>query len=754
MVESEIESDSTKKNEYYKEQIERITNEYENQNRQKNQELDEIFEEITLENDNLKKELLLTKEELEEEIEKNIDIKNSIYNFNYFTKKTSKELDEKLGKNKNIKEDYTNSVFCDYIKTIKDESNKKLSELNLEQENNIKNFEALKTSLDNKINNIYNILKEQENLNIYFKDIFTNLNIYNNKYNSLLLENYSNKKYIIILTEKLGLAREEILFLKERIIKEKKLILEKINSLSHDNEVTHINMIHEILNEINQKRKNYFNEQFLFPFRDLHQSFVEFKKKEKELINKNETLKKELEELKYKFKKINEEKNEIMKNAVNYTINKENIKNNETYLQSMVNKLRKEKAILENENNSLLKNNSELNQQIISINNNMKFELNKKNNDLLASINQKDSHIKELNKKLITITEMNSRDKSTINNLNEEIDSLNNKIKVHITNENNYKSEILLLKKTLKESNYKSTTMAQTNTMESFNNTQKNQKTLTDKKSTKNRFDDIYRNKNNEFNTSNKDNYKLTSTEKSKEEDNNIGTIIKKIFINHISNEIDNNNEIYMLNEINNKLNQLENNSSNNNTLGNNQFIKMKIVYNADFDGLEQNKNSQLYENILIFLFHLKSQQQIEINKIISNYTIPSDKKNNKMIQIFDKLKKDLDEKCAKYEERIKYSVNVDEVEQLIAELKNFYEIIIDYIIQNFYKYKRNLSGNILTIQLPLEEYHQIINNTASNLANIDSNIINKINEYKSQGNKIENALKVLKENVDNNLNW
>ena len=124
------------------------------------------------------------------------------------------------------------------------------------------------------------------------------------------------------------------------------------------------------------------------------------------------------------------------------------------------------------------------------------------------------------------------------------------------------------------------------------------------------------------------------------------------------------------------------------------------------------------------------------------------------MIQIFDKLKKDLDEKCAKYEERIKYSVNVDEIEQLIAELKNFYEIIIDYIIQNFYKYKRNLSGNILTIQLPLEEYHQIINNTASNLANIDSNIINKINEYKNQGNKIENALKVLKENVDNNLNW
>ena len=162
MVESEIESSSTRKNEYYQKKIERLTNDYENQNRQKNQELDEIFEELSLENDNLKKELLLTKEELEAEIEKNIDIKNSIYNFNYFTKQTSKNLDEKLklGKNKNIKEYYTNSTFTDYIKSIKEEANKELSGLNKEQENNIKNFELMKTSLDNKIKNLHNLLKD------------------------------------------------------------------------------------------------------------------------------------------------------------------------------------------------------------------------------------------------------------------------------------------------------------------------------------------------------------------------------------------------------------------------------------------------------------------------------------------------------------------------------------------------------------------------------------------------------------------
>ena len=747
MVESELESDSTRKNEYYQQKIERLTNDYENQNRQKNQELDEIFEELSLENDNLKKELLLTKEELEAEIEKNIDIKNSIYNFNYFTKQTSKDLDEKLGKNKSIKEYYTNSAFTDYIKTIKEEANKELSGLNSEQENNIKNFELMKASLENKIKNLHNLLKDDEKMNIYFNEILNEFNIFHNKYYSLLLENISNKKYNIIYSEKLGLAREEILFLKERIVIEKKLILEKINSLAHDNEFIHLNMIQEILNEINQKRKNYFNEKFYFSIKNINQSFLEYKEKEKELLNKNENLKKELEEVKFKLNKVNDEKNQLMENAVNYTINKESIKNNETYLQSMINKIRKEKLILENENNSLLKNNSELQQQIMSINNQMKFEINKKSNDSLTIMKQKDIKIQELNKKLNTMIETNSKDKITINNLNEEIESLNNKIREYLNKENNYKSEILLLKKTLKESNYKSNTLGQINTTDSFNNVQTNQNIFSEKKTLRDKSDISNRNNS----RSNKEKSKITSTEKSNSEEYNILNTIKKIYLNHFSNDVDNNDEMYMLKEINNKLNQLE--KLNNNSIGNNKFIKLKIIYNEDFEALERNKNSQLYENILIYLFHLKTQQQIEINKIINNYAIPSDKKNEKLSQIFDKLKSELDEKCSKFEERMKNSVNVEEVEQLISEIKALYEIIIDYIIQSFYKYKRDLIGNILTIQLPLDEYHRIINNTSANLANVENNIVNQMNEYKAQNLKIENALNLLKENVDGNLN-
>lgn len=759
MVESEIESDSTRKNDYYQQKIERMTEDYENQNKQKNQEFEELYEEINSENNNLKKDLMIAREELEKEMEKNIDIKSTIYNFNYISKiNFINELDEKIHKNRNIKNkkrEYTNSQYSENnIKIIQEETKEKILALNKEQENVLKNFEIMKTSLENSIKNIPNIINDQENITTSINSILNELNIFSNKYNSLLTENYSDKKYIIILLEKLDLQKEENSFLKERIIKEKKIILEKINSLSHNNELTHINLIQELLNEIKDKRRNYFNEQFFIPIQNLHQGFLDLKEKEKELINNNEQLKKELDELQYKYDKLNEEKEEFVKNEVSHRTNKDNSKNNETYLQSVINKLRKEKDLLENENNSLLKNNTQLNEQIISINNKIKFEIlqNKKRSDIL--LNQKENFINELNNKLNYITEMHSRDKLALKNLKEEIDSLNNKIQDYKINENNLKTEILTLKKKFHETCYKSTNN-QTNTLENIiTNPQKMHNIqTTEKKAFKDKIKYNYRNKNTELDSSNKESLKLTSTEKIRDEGDNIALIIKKIYLEHISNDIDNNNEINMLKEINMKLNMLENNSNYNNNNQYNRFIKLKIVYNEDFDNLDQNKNSQLYENILIYLFHLKSQQKIELNKIINSYLPPSDKKNKKIAQNFDNLKTEFEEKYTKLSERIKNSINLDELEQIISELKNFYEIIIDYIIQNFYKNKRDLTENILTIQLPLEEYHKIINNTMANLTNIETNIVNKINEYKSQGNKIESALNILMDNVDNYLN-
>ena len=63
-------------------------------------------------------------------------------------------------------------------------------------------------------------------------------------------------------------------------------------------------------------------------------------------------------------------------------------------------------------------------------------------------------------------------------------------------------------------------------------------------------------------------------------------------------------------------------------------------------------------------------------------------------------------------EERIHTSVTVGEVEELFSQFKNLYEAIIDSIIQSFYIHKKELSeNNILTTQMPLIKYHQMINN-------------------------------------------
>ena len=305
--------------------------------------------------------------------------------------------------------------------------------------------------------------------------------------------------------------------------------------------------------------------------------------------------------------------------------------------------------------------------------------------------------------------------------------------------------------------------MDQTNTTETVNNHKKLSNLQAEKKGTKEKIDSI-NNNNNQFNSlspeqnivnnNNNEIIKSIASEKIVDTgDNNInvGVIIRKIYLNHISNYIDNNDEIFMLQEINTKLTELENNITD--STDKNKFIKVKLVYNEDFEGLEQNKNSQLYENILIYLFNLESQYKIEINKLMSNnIDIPyqNNNKNKSVLQILDNLKSDLNEKCNNFERRIKNSINIDEVEQLILNLKNFYEKVIDNIIKNFYNSKKNLSGNILTIQMLLDKYDQIINNTMANLSNIEANIINKINEYKSQKGKIENAMNILIDNINN----
>ena len=116
----------------------------------------------------------------------------------------------------------------------------------------------------------------------------------------------------------------------------------------------------------------------------------------------------------------------------------------------------------------------------------------------------------------------------------------------------------------------------------------------------------------------------------------------------------------------------------------------------------------------------------------------------------YDEFKYLLEDKYRKLEERIRQSITIGELEELLIEFKNLYEAVIENIIQSFYIYKSELSSNnILTIQIPLDKYHQIINNTNGNLISIEKSLNKKINEYKTQGETIESALSILIKNVN-----
>jgi cell division protein ZapA len=210
-----------------------------------------------------------------------------------------------------------------------------------------------------------------------------------------------------------------------------------------------------------------------------------------------------------------------------------------------------------------------------------------------------------------------------------------------------------------------------------------------------------------------------------------------------------------MLQNINEKL------SSRNSALSNKE-----INFNENFANLENSKNSQLYENILLYLVNIRSKNKIELAKIMTEKNSQNISNNNSgeisqsmthhsssnyfNKKYYDELKYLLEDKYRKLEERIRQSITVGELEELLIEFKNLYEAVIDSIIQSFYIYKTELSSNnILTIEIPLDKYHQIINNTNTNLISIEKSLNKKINEYKTQGEKIESALSILIKNVN-----
>ena len=714
-------------------QIENIKKEFDYQNERKNQELEALFEEINSENQDLKKELLQTKIELDEEKQKLKNIKNTFINI--------------MPGNSNLilsQEDLTNSdifnldknylYLNDHIRTIKENKEKKISELTEKHDFKLKNFFDEKKNFEIGVGKILEI---QQNAKKCTSDIFELSQKFFNDIEILLNENYNKDKYIITQEEKYEIMKEEINFLKERIIQEKINILSKINEINNSYKLNYCNLAQEIQNELAQNKKNFYNEQILMPFENINSMISNMKKNEQDVENNKYKLESENEILKNKINILEKEKNEILNKTSNFIFDKEAIISQNLLYKSENNKLKNEIKIINDENNTLLKNVKELNEELLSIKNKMNFDLKKIENNNKIILNQKENIINELTNKNCTSMKNEADLKNKLDDLNDQIYNLQQEIISYKEKEKNYETQIIQLSKKLNEE-----------IISSNINEPKYPLTEAINENISEKLDLMKSDQNKNINNNIQVDYDLF---------NKIQKAIKDIYQLHFNNNKNNHEDVLiMLNEINERLLNIDLNKTN----------QILINFNESFDNLEKNKNSQLYENILLYLINIKSQNKIEISKILAekNSNIISKNNSGELSQFMthnsssflfnkkyiDELKSLLEEKYKKLEERIRSSVTIGEVQELFYEFKNLYEAVIDSIIQSFYIYKTELSeNNILTIQIPLDKYHQIINNTNGNLISIERSLNKKINEYKNQGDEIETALDILIKNVN-----
>ena len=707
-------------------QIENIKKEYEFQNQQKNQELEALFEEVNNENQELKKELLQTKFELEEEKQKLKNIKNTFININ--SGNISPLLQEEI--NPDIFGIERNYIYLnDHMRIIKENSEKKISELNFNHDNKLKTFSEEKKDF---LKNLQKILEIKRDINDWLKDIVE----LNEKFFAdieLLLNDIHNKnKYIIAQSEKYEIMKEEVHFIKERVFLEKKNILEKIQEINGINKINYFNLIQELQTELEENNKNFYSEQIMGPLGNLNLMIANIKKNEQQLESDRYKLECENEILKNKISILEQEKNELLNKSSNFIFDKESIISENMVYKSEINKLKNEIQIISNENSSLLKNIKDLNEELLNIKNKNNLDLKKIENNNKIIITQKESLIQELSNKNNNLMQNDIELKNKLEDLNEQIINLQQELSQGKEKENNYQKEISQLNKKLNDDLLSSKDVLQRNsaTEEINKNLSEKIELLQSEKKNMENASNIINNKYNNINIEynkikaelneqikknnliEKEMVQLTTKLNTIESNYNllqaesdllhkIQQSIKEIYHLHFSNNQNVNNNpdeiLIMLNNINEKLSQR---NSAKNIQG--------IINNPEFTFLENSKNSQLYENILLYLINIKSQNKIELAKIITekNSNIISNNNSGEISQsmthnssnnyfnkkYLDELKFLLEDKYKKIEERIRSSVTIGELEELIYEFKNLYEAVIDSIIQSFYIYKSDLS--------------------------------------------------------------
>ena len=293
--------------EYYIKKLEDQQKQYYIMASKKDKEIEEFFSQIEQENSSLKRELIQLKLELEEEKSKTQNMKETYFNINSFDE-SNPELDR---------------IVFENIKYIKEENEKKLQEISDSYSNQLasskKEYESLKHKIKTSLDSID--LRTSINLTDINDNVTSIIDVLGNKISSLIEDNFNKEKYVLMLNQKYDLATEENNFLKNKILQEKTLICEQIADLQKQTLNSHFELEQTLLNELNEKKSNFFNKKFNDSFDEVSSYLKETIDINKKLLEQNEFLKVELEEMKLKLDIAIKEKDSLLTESKNIIVN-------------------------------------------------------------------------------------------------------------------------------------------------------------------------------------------------------------------------------------------------------------------------------------------------------------------------------------------------------------------------------------------------------------------------------------------------
>ena len=466
--------------------------------------------------------------------------------------------------------------------------------------------------------------------------------------------------------------------------------------------------------------------------------------------------------MKLKFDIAIKEKDSLLTESKNIIVNSEKAATNEMNLKNKVNALNEEINILKQKNESLLNSNTALTEQIDITNSKIEIQIKSLNNSHNVILEQQNSMITQLNSQLNVLNEETNLYKNQIQSYQDEIKSLKTQLN-ELDSKNKSQGDQIETYKNLKlHSDSAQTLELQNKNLEiKYSELQKEKNILETQylalKEQLNNLNQEHSNTksaNNYLKTQYNDLQKSMLTSKTDVEIlSKLKHELKIIYQSLYKESPENKDELTLIQAIHSKI--LKRFSIND--------LNQQLQYNEPFNSLEQNKNSQLYENIIIYIFNLKTQNTLDIyNALIqngysnsANYVNTNANSNNyyshNLKKTIDDFKNEIEEKCDMFENRIRSAVNVDDFEKIISDLRKLYEQIIEYIIQAFYNSKVDLSQNkILTIQMQIDKYHQILTNVNNNLGLIEQSLKDKIKSYKGQSSTMESALNILNKYINN----